>query len=154
MKKLFRKLVPRSIRGRLSLLFSLVFGAALVLTSFVCFKIFTHAHLSDFDSFLFNHAVDLASTVNPEHDYHGQGITLFDPPDERKKHRLFSVERTYAQLSDENGNVLGRSPTLTGPKSCRTARKTTFQLLLWASRIETLTESISVKGKMRVNPTD
>ena len=60
--------------------------------------------------------MDLASTVDPEHDYHGQGITLFDPPDERKKHRLFSVERTYAQLSDKNGNVLGRSPTLTGTK--------------------------------------
>ena len=114
MKRLFSKLIPSSIRGRLSLLFSLVFGAALVLTSFVCFKIFTRAHLNDFDAFLFNHALDLASTLDLTKNQ--KGITLTDPPDERMKHRLFSVERTYAQLSDQSGNILGRSPTLTGTK--------------------------------------
>src|SRR5580698_5920932 len=108
MKKLLNTLVP-SIRGRLSLLFSLVFGAALVLTSFVCFKIFTRAHLRDFDAFLYNHALDLALAIEKQPDKRNLAIT--DPPEEQKKHRLFSVQRTYAQLSNEKGNVLERSST-------------------------------------------
>jgi signal transduction histidine kinase len=115
MKRLFRKLVPSSIRGRLSLLFSIVFGAALILTSFVCFKVFTRTYLHDFDAFLFNHAVDLASTIDTSH--LDREIIITDPPNDRKKHRLFSVERTYSQLSDKNENILGRSLTLTGKRT-------------------------------------
>jgi len=112
MKKSLRKILPTSIRGRLSLLFSLVFGAALILTSFVCFKIFTRAHLRDFDAFLFNHAVDLAATIQP--DLRERDIKIMDPPGEVLKHRLFSVGRTYAQLFDSEGAILGRSPSLRG----------------------------------------
>jgi signal transduction histidine kinase len=112
MMKLPRRFIPGSIRARLSVLFSIVFGAALALTSLVCFKVFTHTHLEDFDAFLFNHAVDIESET-------GSGrmslpASLSDPPSELRKHRLFSVKRTYFQIFDGTGRVLTRSDTLEG----------------------------------------
>lgn len=110
MKTPIRNPFPRSIRGRLSLMFTLVFGAALITTSYVCFKVFTRTHLEDFDAFLFNLAVEIAALV-PK-DGKPAPRVIPQPPQELEKHRLFSIRRTYSQLSDESGVILSRSRSL------------------------------------------
>jgi signal transduction histidine kinase len=105
-----RKLYPDSIRARLSVLFCIVFGVSLIATSFICFKVFTRTHLGDFDSFLFNHALDIASDL-PSKSFDISAV-LPDSPLELRKRRLFSVSDTYSQLSDAQGEIIARSENL------------------------------------------
>lgn len=109
MKSSLKTIFAGSIRVRLSLIFSVVFGTALIISSFLTFQIFTYAHQDDFDAFLFNHAVDIAEyfKVSPKE-------VLDGPENWVKKRRLYDVQHAFAIVVDPNGKVLARSPNMVG----------------------------------------
>lgn len=114
MKNLLRLKPPGSIRARLTLLFSFVFGITLALSSYFCFRLFTKSHQGEFDFYLYNHAVDFALAL----ENHNRPVSeaMIEPPQQKKKRRLFSVDQTYSQICDERGNIIARSQNLYGEK--------------------------------------
>ncbi len=108
--KRFQFFFPDSIRARLSVLFCIVFGIGLVATSFISFKVFTRTQFGEFDSFLYNHTIDVASNLPAR--LSDISPILTDPPLELRKRRLFLVSDTYRQLSDAQGKVIAQSENL------------------------------------------
>ena len=114
MKQLLSLRPPGSIRARLTLLFSFVFGTTLAVSSYLCFRLATKSHQGEFDFYLYNHAVDFALAL----EVHDRPVAeaMIEPPQQKKKRRLFSVDQVYSQICDETGNIIARSANLFGEK--------------------------------------
>ncbi|MBI1859396.1 MAG: HAMP domain-containing histidine kinase [Deltaproteobacteria bacterium] len=96
-----------SIRLRISFLILVVVATALIGTSFVCYKIFSRTHQSDFDAFLYNLAIDASLPLHIESLKKGSALAESDYLP--RKHRLFAVEKTYARIIDEDGSLIAHS---------------------------------------------
>ena len=100
---------PESIRSRLALYFALTFGTTLVLTSTLCFEIFVSTHQENFDASLYNHAIDVASTIDMNygsvriHPFWGLAF---------EKHVPFSIGRSYMEIRDPGGKYIESTPNL------------------------------------------
>ena len=106
----FKRFIPRSIRSRLAVYFTLAFGVTLVLTSALCYQIFVRTHQENFDASLYNHAIDVASAIDTG--FYG-GIEVHPFTDlEFEKHVPFSIGRSYMEVRDPGGRFLGSSPNL------------------------------------------
>jgi signal transduction histidine kinase len=110
MLKAINPYLPQSIRARLAFYFILAFGTTLVLTSALCFQIFVRTHQENFDASLYNHAIDVASAIDPNLnggiEFHPFSALDFE------KHNPFSVGRSYMELRDPGGRYIGSSANL------------------------------------------
>ena len=100
----------KSIRSRLTALFVFIFGSTLILLSVLGYRYFSEAQQNDFDAALFNHAVDIASTVDINL-FGDVSVPLTTEP-EADKVFPFSLRRSFMQVRDHEGAVLARSRNL------------------------------------------
>jgi signal transduction histidine kinase len=113
-KVLNKRFLTQSIRTRLAFYFTLAFGSTLILTSALCYQIFVSTHQANFDAALYNHAVDVASAIDPNL-YGGIDFHPFSPLD-FEKHVPFSVGRSFMELRDPNGNYIASSNNLSAKR--------------------------------------
>lgn len=100
----------QSIRFRLVVASVLVFGLSSLTLLVLAYSVLTSTQQEDFDISLYNHGIDIASTVDV--DSLGNVVTeIFAPPAPNKK-RLFSVRRSYMQVRNMEGRIIARSPNL------------------------------------------
>lgn len=102
--------LTQSIRTRLAFYFTLAFGSTLILTSALCYQIFVKTHQANFDAALYNHAVDVASAIDPNL-YGGIDFHPFSALD-FEKHVPFAVGRSFMELRDPNGSYIASSNNL------------------------------------------
>lgn len=106
MRKL-KLFLPQSIRSRLAFYFTLTFGTTLVLTSVLCYQIFVGTHQQNFDSALYNHAIDVASTIDSTF-FGGLRIKPITGI-ETGKHVPFSLSRSVLNIRDLGGGYIAGS---------------------------------------------
>lgn len=100
----------KSIRARLTALFVLIFGLTLITLGTIGYRYFSKTQQLDFDTALFNHVVDVASTVSVN--FVGE-ISVPDFPNEAlEKVFPFSLKRSYMQIRDLTGQITARSENL------------------------------------------
>lgn len=100
----------RSVRFRLTVLFVLIFGSTLIGLSIAGYQFFVRNQQFDFDTALFNRAVDVASAINL--DMFGR-VVAYDPRGaDFQKIQPFPIERSFMQVRSANGIVIGRSSNL------------------------------------------
>jgi len=103
----------RSIRFRLTTLFLVIFGTTLIVLSTIGYRFFSHTQQRDFDAALFNHVVDVGSTVDIN--FFGEvSIPQSSEAFEENKIFPFSLRRSYMQLLDIQGHVIAKSGNLQG----------------------------------------
>lgn len=104
--KALRSFIPKSIRSRLAFYFTLTFGTTLILTSVLCYQIFVRTHQQNFDSALYNHAIDVASTIDST--FFGVRIQPISGL-ETGKHVPFALSRSVLDIRDLGGRYLAGS---------------------------------------------
>ena len=101
---------PRSIRSRLTLLFVSILGFTLVVFSVVLYNFFDTVQRREFDSALYNHAVDLAEGVRVN--YFGELQIDTDILSKGEKAFPFSLGAAYTQILNMEGQVMAGSRSL------------------------------------------
>ncbi|MDR3606361.1 MAG: ATP-binding protein [Oligoflexia bacterium] len=99
-----------SIRTRLTALFLLIFGMTLIFFCSVLYYYFVTTNQTNFDLALFNHAVDIANTINI--DLFGSVSVDASAISGSGKAFPFSAGSTFLQLTDSDGRILARSSNL------------------------------------------
>lgn len=105
--RLLTRLAHRSIRFRLTALYVLIFGSTLVAFSALFYRSFVNTHETEFDTALYNHAVDVtgAIKVNIFGDLSVEpGILL-----EGGKIFPFSIGRSFVQIRNSTGEIIAQS---------------------------------------------
>jgi len=105
-----------SLRAKLTALFVCIFGISLITFIVLGYTTLTATQQKDFDIALFNHALDVASFVHVEQN--GK-ISLPEvlPTDEaatEERNFPFPIGRSFFQLRDSEGHIIGASPNLHG----------------------------------------
>lgn len=101
---------PRSIRFRLTALFVVILGFTLIGFCTVLFQVFIKNNQQEFDSALYNHAVDVAQSINV--DFYGD--LVFDSNIFLKNEKVFpfALGSSYMQILSSNGQIIARSSNL------------------------------------------
>jgi signal transduction histidine kinase len=97
----------RGIRFRLTLVYSTLFGLFICTFAYVFSHQYFQTGREDFDSRLFNYAVDLSEFLEIED--HGLRIAFHIPVSEEKKIFPFILNRTYHFVRSLDGKILMRS---------------------------------------------
>ncbi|OFZ18987.1 MAG: hypothetical protein A2X94_13645 [Bdellovibrionales bacterium GWB1_55_8] len=103
-------MIFHSIRTQLTAFFVFIFGTTLVLLSGIGYRFFSETQQLDFDAALYNHTVDVASTISLNY-FGNVSIPLTTPPAANKVFP-FSLRRSYMQIRDTSGEVLASSSAL------------------------------------------
>ena len=101
-----------SLRTRLTLLFVTLFGISLIVSSAVTYRIFSKNVRGEFDTDLFNHAVDIAQGI--EVDIYGDLVLNSAHLNSGIKVLPFKIGNSLVQISTLGGEVLARSSNLGG----------------------------------------
>lgn len=100
----------QSIRFRLTAIFLIIFGTTLIGLSIAGYQFFVGMQQKDFDSALYNHAVDISTTINL--DFFGRLSVHFLTPEGLAKRQPFPIERSFMQVRSIQGNIIARSANL------------------------------------------
>jgi signal transduction histidine kinase len=113
MNKVFQ--LPRlfgTIRGKLVGLFLGIFGLSLVAVATISYQIFSQTRQADFDASLYNHAIDVASTIG-DRLMAPLSFSPFSLPTDEKT-TPFPLRRSFLQLRNINGALIAQSSNLGG----------------------------------------
>jgi signal transduction histidine kinase len=98
---------PRSIRFRLTALFVAILGVTLIAFSMMLYGAFVRTHRVEFDAALYNHALDVADSIQVN--VFGQLTLSGDILSSNEKIFPFSIGRSLLQIVSPNGQVLAKS---------------------------------------------
>ncbi len=97
----------RSIRFRLTALFVVILGVTLIAFSITLYGAFVRTHRAEFDAALYNHAVDVADSIQVN--VFGQLTLSGDLLSRNEKIFPFAVGRALLQILSPGGQVLAKS---------------------------------------------
>jgi signal transduction histidine kinase len=97
----------RSIRFRLTALFVMILGVTLIAFSVTLYGAFVRTHRTEFDAALYNHAVDVADSI--EVNLFGQLTLSGELLSRNEKIFPFAVGRALLQIVSPSGQVLAKS---------------------------------------------
>ena len=101
-----------TIRGKLIAIFTAIFGLSLIAATVISYQMFSASHEADFDASLYNHAIDVASTLD------GRPFDLpFSPfgmigSDSDAKKIPFPLRRSFLQVRRLDGTLVAKSRNL------------------------------------------
>ena len=99
-----------SIRFRLTALFVTILAITLISFCFVLFKVFVKNHQEEFDIALYNHAVDVAKSINV--DFYGDLVFNSNIFLNNEKIFPFALGNSFMQIISSRGEVIVRSSNL------------------------------------------
>jgi signal transduction histidine kinase len=104
MKNILKKL---SLKLRLTLLFCLILTGLLTVFSSIIYREFSKLQSSEFDTILFNYAIDVAESL----DIDSYGDVEFDPDIIKLNEKIlpFSLGKSYISVLDVNDNIVART---------------------------------------------
>ena len=100
----------KSVRGRLIWMLVGVFGCALAGMAYLSYWIFARTQHSNFDTDLYNHAVDVAQATGL--DFFGDVVVQPFTDLEMTRKSAYPLFRSFMQIRDHDGRVLARSGNL------------------------------------------
>jgi signal transduction histidine kinase len=106
--KFFQKI---SLKLKLTLLFGLIFTSMLLGFSFILYQEFSRIQSEEFDTTLFNYAIDVAESL----DIDSYGEVEFDPDIIKLNEKIlpFALGTSYISVLDINGKIIARSSNAT-----------------------------------------
>lgn len=114
MNRIRQFLLFRSIRARLTVLYVAIFGSTMVVFSFLLYSVFVRNNQAEFDTALFNHAIDVAHSVDIG--FFGDVIVDSDLLDTGGKIFPFALGKAFVQILNSQARLIARSGGLQGAR--------------------------------------
>lgn len=109
-KKLLSRFRVDSIRARLTLLFVAILTVTLLVFCSILYQVFVRNHEREFDVALYNHAVDVSSSINV--DFYGDFVFNAGNLLNNEKIFPFALGRSFMQVVSPNGVIIARTNNL------------------------------------------